>query len=329
MIAIAVLHSAFPGAASTWLPEGWAVSLVAAAVAFAVPLLLAAVGECIVERAGIINIGVEGMMLTAALAAVAVSGAAGSSLAGVGAGAGSALALGVLFGVFVVLRRANQVVTGMAINLLALGLTGAIYFSLTRRAALAGSGQISGVKLPDWPVPGLSALPLLGDPLFSANALVYLAFLAVPVGAFFLQRTRPGLRLRAVGEKPEAAEAAGVRVQTWRFAAVLVGALCAGLGGTFLAIGHVVTFGENMIAGKGFIALALVIFGRWSPWGILLGAALFSLASGFGTVLGSQGRGRPEEVFLLALPYVATLVVLIAQPGRSRAPAALGRPYPG
>jgi general nucleoside transport system permease protein len=309
------------------LPDAWLVTLASAAVAFAVPLLLAAVGECLVERAGVVNIGVEGMMLAAALAAVVASHACGSSWLGLLAALAAAAALGALFGVLVVYRNVNQVVAGTAINILALGLTGAGYFTLTRRLAAEGQSRLVGVKLPDWPLPGLEALPVVGPTLFRANLLVYAAFLLVPLCAVLLYRTRLGLQVRSVGEKPAAAEAAGIPVRRVRFLAVLVGAALAGAAGAFLAIGHVVTFAENMTAGKGFIALALVIFGRWSPWGVLGGTAVFSLAWGFATVLSSQGRGRPEEVLLLALPYLATLAVLVFRSGRTSAPAALAQPY--
>jgi ABC-type uncharacterized transport system permease subunit len=309
------------------LPSGWDVTLVSAALSFAVPLLLAGVGECIAERAGILNIGVEGMMLAGALAAVAVSHRTGSAWLGLGAAALSAAALGAAFGVLTVYRNCDQVVSGTVLNLLAGGLTGALYFTLTKRLAEQHVSRLVGIKLPDWPIPGLSGIPALGPTLFRGNLLVYLAFLLVPAVAFFLFRTRPGLQLRACGEYPEAAEAAGVRVRQVRVAAVTAGGLLAGLAGAFLSIGHVVTFAENMTAGKGFIALALVIFGRWHPAGVLVGAAVFSLAWGLGAVFSSQGRGRPEEVILLALPYLATLAALLFRPQRTTAPAALARTY--
>jgi ABC-type uncharacterized transport system permease subunit len=302
-------------------------TLVSAAVAFAVPLLLAALGECLVERAGVINIGVEGLMLVAALAAVMASNASGSPWAGLLAGAGAAVCLGALFGLVTVYRNGSQVVAGTAVNILALGLTGAVFYLVTQRLAGAGSSRMAGVMLPDWTLPGLGALPLVGKPLFSGNALVYLALLLVPATAFLLTRTRLGLQLRAAGEHPRAAEAAGSDVLRLRFGAVLAGAALAGLGGVFLAIGHVAIFVENMVAGRGFIALALVIFGRWNPWGILGGTLVFSLASGLAVDLSKTGRGDPSEVFLLALPYVATLGVLCFRSGRTTAPAALGQPY--
>jgi simple sugar transport system permease protein len=224
-------------------------------------------------------------------------------------------------------RGASQVVAGTAINLLALGLTGVAFAAITTRLNAQGVSRLEGVKLADLPLPLLSQLPVVGRTLFSGNALTYCAFALAPLASLALFRTRLGLQLRAVGEYPEAAEAAGTNVLRFRFLTVLVGAALAGLGGSFLAIGHVVSFSENMIAGKGFIALALVIFGRWTPWGVLGAALVFSLAWGMGTALGSAGRGRPEEVLLLALPYLATLAALVIRTGRTTAPAALGQPY--
>jgi ABC-type uncharacterized transport system permease subunit len=315
------------------LPAGWVDTLASAALAFAVPLLLAGVGECVVERAGVINIGIEGLMLVGALAAVVASSAAGQPWAGVAAGVLAAMAVAALFAYVTVWHGASQVVAGTAINLLALGVTGVVYGAITRGLAAQGVSRLEGVKLPDLPIPWFSLLPVVGTTLFSGNLLTYLALAAPVLAAYGLFRTRAGLQLRAVGEYPEAAEAAGLSVRGVRTAAILGGAALAGMGGAFLAIGHVVSFSENMIAGKGFIALALVIFGRWHPWGVMGGTLVFSLAWGVATALSAQGRGRPEEVWLLALPYLATLVALAPRSaGHGRrggsAPAALGRPYP-
>jgi len=322
LLSLALLILALPT-----LPQGWALTLASAALAFAVPLLLAGVGECIAERSGVLNIGVEGEMLVGALAAVVGSYYTGCAWLGLAAGMAAAMLLGGVFGGLSIYRGANQVVVGTALNLLALGGTGAAYYALTQRLAASGADRLEGIKLPDWPLPGLSALPVLGSTLFQGNALVYASLLLVPVVSLVLYRTRLGLQLRAVGEHPAAAEAAGVDVRRMRFGAVLAGAAMAGMGGAFLSIGHVVTFAENMTSGKGFIALALVIFGRWRPAGVAVGATVFSLAWGLGAVFSTQGRGRPEEVFLLALPYLATLAALVVRPGRTTGPAALAQPY--
>lgn len=309
------------------LPDRWVESLLSTAVAFLIPLLLAGVGECLAERSGVLNIGVEGLMLAGALAAVAASWATGSAWVGMLAALGTAVVLGAAFASLAVYRRVDQVVAGTALNLLAMGLTGAVFFTLNRWVAEHGGSRLVGVKLPDWPLPLVRDLPLLGPILFRSNLLVYLALASVPAAAWWLWRTRPGLALRATGESAGAAAAAGIPVRRTRFLATLVGAGLAGLGGAFLSVGHVPAFAENMTAGKGFIALALVIFGRWNPWGILGGGLVFALATGMTTVLATQGRGRPEEVLLLALPYVVTLAALLFRSGRSHAPAGLAQPY--
>ncbi len=307
------------------LPGGWAETLLSSALAFAVPLVLAGVGECVCERGGVLNIGLEGMMLSAAFLAVLASHATGSPWLGVAAAVAGAIILGSVFGWLVIHRAANQVVVGTAINLLALGLTGVWFGVASARLAVTGA-QLRGIRLPDWSIPVLADLPVVGPTLFRANILLYVAALVVPLSAFVLTRTRLGLQLRAAGEHPVATEAAGSSVVALRWGGVLVGAALAGLAGAFLAIGHVASFADNMTAGKGFIALSLVIFGRWNPWGVLAGAAVFSLAVGCANVLGTQGRGRPEEVLLLALPYAATLMALLLRTGRRGGPAALGRP---
>lgn len=304
-------------------------TLLSAMLAFAVPLLFAATGECITERAGVLNIGVEGLMLGASLAAVAFSRLAGCAWAGLGAGVGVAVLLGAVFAWTVIERRANQVICGTALNLLCLGLTGVIFGVVSARLAGDG-GQFSGVKLPGWPAPFFSGLPALGPTLFSSNVLVYAALLVAPLASFWLFRTRSGLLVRAAGEAPGAVDAMGAEVRRIRWAAVLAGSGFAGLGGCALTIGHVASFQENMVSGRGFIALALVIFGRWTPIGVAGGVLLFSLAWGLATLMSAQGRGRPEEVWLLALPYAATLVVLVflRRARGAGAPASLGMPYP-
>lgn len=310
------------------MPALWAETIASATLALAVPLLLAALGECIAERAGVLNIGLEGLMLAGAFAAVAASHFTGSPWPGVAAAVGASVALALLFGWAVVYRRTNQVVSGTVINLLAYGLTGAFFYTLTSAAAGRGEVRLAGQLLPRWRVPFLADLPALGPTLFHSHCLTYLALIAPALCWVFLSRTRTGLRLRAVGEKPEAAEAAGINVLGARMAATAVSGLFAGLAGASLVVGHVPAFSDNMVGGKGFIALALVIFGRYHPWGIAAGVLFFSIAWGAATLFASQGRGRPEEVLLLALPHTATLIALCLAGQRSSAPAALAQPYP-
>jgi ABC-type uncharacterized transport system permease subunit len=180
--------------------------------------------------------------------------------------------------------------------------------------------------LPEMSIPGLSSLPVIGPALSQQNGLVYLALLLVPALALALYRTGWGLSLRAVGEEPKAADTAGIPVLRVRYVALLLAGALSGLGGAFLSIAHANTFTEGMSAGRGFIALAIVIFGRWTPWGVLGASLLFGAADALQFALQSQGYALPYQ-FLLALPYVVTLIVLTGTAGRSRAPAALAQPY--
>jgi general nucleoside transport system permease protein len=295
-------------------------ALLEAAIRLAAPLLLAAVGELVVQRAGVVNIGIEGMMLAGAFAAFAAAAASGSPWIGVGAAVCAALATGALFGAFAISRKADQIVVGTALNLLALGATGLALRSLF--PAGAPSLALAGVVA----LPGVSSLPWVGPALFRQSLFVYAAFaLALGVG-LFLHRTRAGLRLRAAGERARAADAEGVRVDAVRFGAVLFGAVCASLGGAVLALSLSGTFTEGMTAGRGFIALAIVIFGRWSALGVTGAALFFGLASALQFRMQARGIGLPYPVFLM-FPYVVTLAVLALSSQGARAPAELGRPY--
>ncbi|MBW3621792.1 MAG: ABC transporter permease [Armatimonadetes bacterium] len=293
-----------------------------ATIKLSVPLLFAALGETVTERSGVLNIGVEGVMLTSAFFGFWVALATGNTSLGIAAGVGSALAMTLLFGWLTVKIPADQIVVGMGINLLAVGLTGALYRILFGETGSA----LTVTTLPPAPLPLLSDLPLIGPVFFRQNLLVYLSFACVPALAFLFYRTGAGLSLRAVGEDPKAADTAGVPVHRVRLAAVLAGGGLAGLGGAFLSLAHAHTFTEGMTAGRGFIALAIVILGRWSPWGALGASLLFGAASALQFTLQSQGFQAPYP-FFLALPYVVTLAVLMGVRGTARAPAALARPY--
>ena len=302
-------------------------SLLAIGVSLAVPLLLAAMGEMIVEKAGVINVGIEGMVLAGALAGFAASHAAHSPWVGALAAVGAGVALAVLLAALSVGVGADQVVVGTAINILSLGLTGVFF-----RALFGGPGALAA-PFASLPIPGLHRMPVVGLALFQQNALGYLAWALVPLCAFYLRRTRPGLRLRAVGEYPAAADSAGVRVPLVRTLAVLWGGALAGLAGAYLSIGYTNGFTENMSAGRGFIALAVVILGRWSPGGIALAALLFGLADALHyQLLSSSGQagllGLIPYQFLQALPYLLTLLALLLRSRlRSAGPAALGEAY--
>jgi ABC-type uncharacterized transport system permease subunit len=295
-------------------------ALLDATLRLAAPLLLAALGELLVERAGVVNVGIEGMMLCGAFAAFAASVATGTPAFGVLAGVAAACALGAVFVFFAVARRADQIVVGTAVNLLALGATG-----LALRALFPASAP-TAPSIGEWPVPGLSELPFLGPALFRQTPFTYAALVLAAALALFLARTRAGLRLRAVGEAARAADAEGVAVNRVRGLAILGGAAFAGLAGASLPLAQSNTFAEGMTAGRGFIALAIVIFGRWRAGGVVLAALFFGATTALQFRLQARGLDVPYPLALM-LPYVLTLLVLAIASGRSRAPGDLGRPY--
>lgn len=295
-------------------------ALLEAAVRLALPLLLAALGELIVEKAGVINIGTEGMMLCGAFGGFAVAVATGSAGAGVAGAAVVGAATGALFAFFVVARRADQIVVGTAVNLLALGATG-----LLARAFYHGAIP-TGPTLAALPVPVLADIPLLGPVLLRQSALVYGALAVAVLLGYGLRRTRAGLRLRAVGESARAADAEGVAVQRTRVLAVIAGGVLAGVAGASLSLAQSNTFTEGMTAGRGFIALTIVIFGRWQPAGVVAAALFFGAATAVQHRLQARGTDLPYQLTLM-LPYLLTLLVLAFAAGRSRAPADLGRAY--
>lgn len=281
------------------------VGFLAAAVRVATPLLFAALGEMLAERAGVINLGIEGAMLAGALA-----GALGASAAGPWVGLVAAMVAGLLvaaiFALLTVGMGAHQIITGTAMTLGAIGLTGGIY-----RAAYGTSGA------------GLS-IPTFGPLFLGQPAPTWLALGLVPLLWWFLFRSRAGLALRATGESSEQARAAGVRVRGVRAMAVIAGGALAGLGGGSLVLAQVGTFAEKMTAGRGFIAIAIVVLGRWHPLGVALAALLFGAATALQFLFQAMGWTIPYQ-FFLALPYLLTLILLAGAVGGVRAPAGLGR----
>jgi len=295
-------------------------ALLEAAVRLTAPLLLAALGELIVERAGVVDIGVEGTMLTGAFVGFAAAVASDSAGLGVAAAALAGCAVGALFAFFAIARGTDQIVVGMAVNLLALGATG-----LATRALYAGATP-SGPTLSPATVPFAGDLPFLGPVLFAHTPFVHAAFALALVVGFALTRTRAGLRLRAVGEVARAADAEGVPVARVRVVAVVLGSGLMGIAGAALSLAQSDTFTEGMTAGRGFIALAVVIFGRWSARGVVLAALFFGLANALQFRAQAQGYDIPYPLFLM-FPYVVTLTVLAFVAARARAPADLGTPY--
>jgi general nucleoside transport system permease protein len=279
-----------------------AIDLLSLAVVAATPLLLAVLGELVVERAGMINLGIEGMMLAAAMTSVVAAQLTHSVVLGFVGGVTGAMLIGALFGLFAMVFRADQIVTGTALNLLALGATGFVYRELQQSPIFS------------------TAAPNIGRDL-----VVPLAWIAVPIVlALIVWRTMFGLRLRASGEHPAALHAAGASVHAHRWTALAIESLLVGVAGAHLALALSSGFAENMTAGRGFIALSIVIFGRWKFKGALLGTAVFGVAAAAQYALQASGRGLPFHL-LLALPYVVTLLILCGIAGRVRAPEALGR----
>jgi ABC-type uncharacterized transport system permease subunit len=291
----------------------------AATVRTAMPLALAALGETVGESAGVINVGLEGIIITGAFAGLVGSIAVGV-YAGFVASALAGMAVAALFALFAVVLRADQIITGTAVTLFGLGLSGTLYrrvFGATGAALRASTQHATGI-------PGLDKIPVIGTALFGQPAITYLVYIMVPVLWWTLYRTRMGLALRAVGENPEAARAAGIDPRRVQFGAVLFGGIMGGLAGGTLVLAQVGTFAEGMSAGRGFIAIAVVALGRWRPVGVAIGALLFGSASALQFLFQAMGWHAPYQLFL-GLPYLLTLVALAAL-GRSHpAPAALGK----
>lgn len=294
------------------------VLLLASLMVAATPLLLAAIGELVVERAGVLNLGVEGMMITGAICGFAISVNTGNPLLGVVAAALGGAALALVFAALTQLALANQVASGLGLTLFGLGLS-----------ALIGQGY-QGVRPPSFPrlnIPGLSDLPVVGRILFSHDLMVYFGLFVVAAVWFMLKYTRAGLILRAVGENHDAAHAIGYKVKRIRIMAILFGGACAGMGGAYISLIRVPQWTEGMTAGIGWIALALVVFASWKPWRVLLGAYLFGGVTVIQLNLQAAGVAIPVE-YLAMSPYLITILVLVIMSAdKSKAPASLGRVF--
>lgn len=298
------------------------VLLLASLMVAATPILLAATGELVVEKAGVLNLGVEGMMILGAIAGFAVGVRTGTPILGFAAAAVAGAALSMLFGLLTQILLSNQVATGLALTLFGLGLS-----------ALLGQGYV-GIKTPvlaDWNVPLLSDIPVIGPILFRHDPILYLSVLLVAGVWAFLRFTRAGLILRAVGESHDAAHALGYPVVAIRLAAIAFGGALAGMGGAYISLVRVPQWTEGMTAGAGWIALAIVVFASWKPWRVLLGAYLFGGIAVLQLNLQAAGLKVPVEILSMS-PYLVTILVLvIISSDRSRAalnaPAALGRTF--
>ncbi len=296
-------------------------AILAATLRLATPLIFAAMGGVLSERSGVIALGLEGMMLMGAFFGIFGADLFGSWFLGILAGVAGGALLGLVHAYVSIHLRADQVVSGTAINILALGITGYVFIYHYGTQGTPGSVP----RVPDLTIPLVEEIPFVGEAIGTMNWLTFAALLLVPVLTVYLFRTRSGLRLRSVGEKPRAADSLGLPVLRTRYLAVVSSGALAALGGVYLSIALLGSFSENMTAGRGFIALAAVIFGSWRPLGALAGALLF----GFSSVLAQRLDEFSESTAVLfeALPYVLTLVVVAGVIGRSRPPAAIGVPY--
>lgn len=306
-----------------FLNLGLLAATIGASWRLATPLVYAALGEIFAERAGVLNIGIEGMMLMGAFTGFAAAFASGSVALGLLAGILGGMAVGLVFAVFTVTVKADQIVVGAAVNLLGMGLTAFLFRSFYVSTGL-------GVEIAQpVAIPVLSDLPVIGSALFRQNLIVYATVPAALLVWVVLFRTSFGLTLRAVGEHPKAVTVVGRSVAAYRYGAILIGAAFAGLGGAFLTLGHSNQFVENITSGRGFIALAVVVFARWSPLGAFLVALLFGLFYALQLQLQAQPQlGVPYQLFQ-AMPYVLTIVVLVLVKSRRGAPRMLGVPYDG
>ncbi len=301
------------------MSDGTVTAFLEASVRTATPLAYAALGELVAERSGVINIGLEGAIISGAFGALVCAGAGGVSLGFAGA-ALAGIVVAVLFALFVVMLRTDQIITGTAISMLGLGLTGTLYRTMYGSAgASLHTPTIAPVK-----IPLLSAIPVIGPAIFDQPVVTYLLYAIVPLLAWWFYRSAAGLALRAVGEHPEAAKGAGISPDRVRWAALLFGGAMGGLSGGTLVLAQVGTFAEGMSAGRGFIAIAIVVLGRWTPFGVAGAALVFGAASALQTLAQATSWAMPYQV-PLAFPYVLTLVLLASARARTVAPAALGQ----
>jgi simple sugar transport system permease protein len=298
--------------------------LVSIAIQSSLAVLFAAIGAVLTERSGVLNLGVEGMMLMGAWSGFAAAYVTHSLTLGLLAGMTVGALLALIHGAFVISLRANQVVCGLALAILGIGLSGFLGRPFI--------GKV-GVRFSVWPVPGLSDLPILGAAMFKQVPLVYLGYVVVPAAWFLLFHTRAGLNLRAVGENPAAADAAGIDVVGTRYLWTGCGGMMAGLGGAYLSLAYTPGWKENMSSGQGWIAIAMVIFGLWNPWRAGIGALLFGIVNALQFTLEARQITLIPSYQLRMLPYLFTITILVLTTrsrttrGRLAAPASLGLPF--
>ncbi|HZD56613.1 MAG TPA: ABC transporter permease [Anaerolineales bacterium] len=305
-----------------WLQALNLTLLLAAALRSATPILYAALGGIFSERSGVLNIGLEGMMLISAFTAVVGSYFTGNPWIGVLAGVASGLLTGFIHAFMCINLRADQAIVGTGINIIGVGLPNFLLLKIWGQQGITPIVE----RIPEWRIPILADLPVIGPILGQQSPLVYLALILVPASWFLLFRTPFGLRLRSVGEQPHAAETVGISVYAMRYSGVLLSGVLAALGGAFLSVSYLAQFVTVMTAGRGFIGLAAMIFGRWNPVGALFACLLF----GFADALQAAAQAASVPIapqFLLALPYVLTIVALVGAMGRATPPAYVAKPY--
>lgn len=300
----------------------WITYFLSSTFLIATPIVLAGLGIVYSERAGVINVGVEGLMLIGALLGVVGSWSTGSVLLGTLTAMGAGIFFSLIFAYLTVSLRANQVVVGLALNIFAGGFT-----VVLNRIIFGVTGNAVKIAVFDTlHIPLLKDIPILGQSLFSQPVPVYIAFLAAPLLQYYLLRSNPGLKIRAVGENPKACDSLGIHVPLVRYATLLYAGAMAGFAGAFVSMGQVSFFSEGMISGKGYMALAAVVFGNYNPVGVLIAGLIFGAAESLQYRLQASGSAIPYQ-FLLMLPYLITVLALCVYRKKTNRPACSGQPY--
>jgi simple sugar transport system permease protein len=297
--------------------------MLVSSVVRATPIALAALSGIYSERSGVVNIGIEGMMLTGAFVSVIFASLTQSSFVGLLAGMAGGMLLGLLHGTLSIKYRVNQIVSGTGIIIFSLGLTSYLHRAFVEKNPALNS---PGPAIAAVPIPVLWKIPVIGPILFNQSPIIYALFALLIITHILMYRTRWGLRVRAVGEHPRAADTLGINVFRVRYISVLLSGAFAGLGGAYMSIGAAGRFNEGMSAGKGFLGLAAMIFGNWNPGGAYVGALIFGFFDSWQEKLSILQVGVPQEILGMA-PYIATMIVLAGFIGRARMPAADGVPY--
>lgn len=318
---LAFLTFTVAGKADAHLPM---IALLTGALTFAIPLVFGSLSGVVCERSGIINIAIEGQLLFGAFLGAVVATLTSNAYLGLFGSMLAGILVAVLLALFAINFRTDHIIVGVVLNMLVLGFTSFLYSTILT----VDNGALNKVnQLPKLPIPFLADIPVIGPILFNHNILVYLMFLAVIGMQFLVFNSRWGLRMRACGEHPKAADTVGIKVNQTRWQNVLIGGALAGLGGAFFTLSQGLAFSKDMTSGAGFIALAAMILGRWNPKGAFGAALLFGFATNLGITMQTVKSDLPAE-FLLMIPYVITILAVAGFVGAVRAPAAEGKPYP-